>query len=405
VSLSDDLEGLRTVERADVYQRGAWAATLTRTANGVEFCYLDEWVSGGRPPIATSLPVSAEPLLRPAGAVPAYFEGLLPEGRRLGALRRTVKTSADDELSLLLAVGGDAVGNVQVLPEGVVPGAVAPRLSVAGFDEVRFADLLSDAGIRVDRVGLPGIQDKASAAMLNVPVSRAGEAFFLKLNPPELPHLVENETFFLRAARLSGLSAAEATVVHDIDGEPGLLVRRFDRLTVDGQPWSLAVEDACQVLGRPPADKYLVGTEAALGALAAVCGAPVVAARELIRQLGFAYLTGNGDAHAKNFSVLEAEDREWRPSPAYDLPSSQPYGDTTLALSLGGGVTGDVGARDFVALGSTLGVPDRAVRRLLTDLTERVDLWLVDLADLPFDRRRIEKLRRVVMYRRRRLGQ
>jgi len=38
----------------------------------------------------------------PAGALPSYFSGLLPEGRRLGALRRAVKTSADDELSLLL---------------------------------------------------------------------------------------------------------------------------------------------------------------------------------------------------------------------------------------------------------------------------------------------------------------
>ena len=34
----------------------------------------------------------------------SLFAGLLPEGRRLGALRRAVKTSADDDLTLLLAV-------------------------------------------------------------------------------------------------------------------------------------------------------------------------------------------------------------------------------------------------------------------------------------------------------------
>ena len=47
---------------------------------------------------------------------------LLPEGRRLGALRRAVKTSADDELSLLLAVGADAIGDVQVVPSGTRVG-------------------------------------------------------------------------------------------------------------------------------------------------------------------------------------------------------------------------------------------------------------------------------------------
>ena len=98
----DQLEQLRGVEHADVYKNGLRAATLSRTASGVEFQYVAEWIDGGLPPVATTLPVRSEPVLRPAGALPSYFAGLLPEGRRLGALRRAVKTSADDELSLLL---------------------------------------------------------------------------------------------------------------------------------------------------------------------------------------------------------------------------------------------------------------------------------------------------------------
>ena len=42
---SDDLETLRTVERADVYKAGRLAAALTRTADGVEFGYLDDWLA------------------------------------------------------------------------------------------------------------------------------------------------------------------------------------------------------------------------------------------------------------------------------------------------------------------------------------------------------------------------
>lgn len=403
--MTDDLTALRDVGAADVYKRGERAATLTRTTDGVVFAYLPWWVDNSRPPIATTLPVSTTDVLRPGGGLPAYFAGLLPEGRRLGALRREVKTSADDELSLLLAVGADAIGDVQVVPQGVEPAEVPTRLTVADFTAVRFSDLLAELGIKAERTALPGVQDKVSAAMLNLPVAQRGLRFILKLNPPEYPHLVENEACFLQAARLSGLESASAVLVQDRDGQSGLLVQRFDRVPQGSglPPRMLAVEDACQVLGRPPADKYLTGYEQTFGALAVVCQAPLPAARTLLAQLVFAYLSGNGDAHAKNFSVLQDPSGEWRPSPAYDLPSSQPYGDTTMALSLGGRRSGDYVGRDFVALGSALSLPEKATRKLVKDQAERVDAWLPLLEELPFDTGKVHKLGRVVRSRRERL--
>ena len=65
----DDLEQLRAVERADVFKAGLRAATLTRTTAGVEFRYLDGWIAAGGSPVATTLPLVAEPILRPAGAL------------------------------------------------------------------------------------------------------------------------------------------------------------------------------------------------------------------------------------------------------------------------------------------------------------------------------------------------
>jgi serine/threonine-protein kinase HipA len=193
------------------------------------------------------------------------------------------------------------------------------------------------------------------------------------------------------------------TIVTDADGQPGLLVRRFDRVTVDGALRPLAVEDGCQVLDRPPADKYLLGADRTFAALAATCDSVTFAGRELVRLLAFAYIIGNGDAHAKNFSVLQSLDGEWRVSPLYDTPSSYPYGDTTMALSIGGRSGGDFGVADFVELGGRLGVPERAVRRLLTDLVDRTDLWFAQLGNLPYDKGRIAKLRRLIKYRRQRL--
>ena len=363
-----DLTGIVEVQAADVWKGGTLAAHLTRTPDGVVFAYADGYDG---PAVATTLPVTSEPVLRSGGAVPSYFAGLLPEGRRLGALRRAVKTSADDELSLLLAVGADTIGDVQVVPRGDRPTSAPARVQLETDTPVSFAELLRDLDLRPDRRGLPGVQPKASAVMINVPATKAGRQYLLKLEPPEYPGLVGNEDVFLRAAALGGLVAAQATVIRDAAQEPGLLVLRFDRPVMAGQVAAVAAEDGCQVLGRPPADKYTVGYPAVFTALAACCDARALALRTLLAQLTFAVLTGNGDAHAKNFSVLAQPDGELRISPPYDLPSSQPYGDLTLAMPVNARRT-DIGAKDLLALAASIGLPEAAAKRVLRSVTERI---------------------------------
>ncbi len=402
-----DLDQLRFVERAEVFKKGELAAALTRSPDGVRFAYEPGWVAGGGVPIASTLPVDSETLIRPGGALPAYFAGLLPEGRRLGALKRQTKTSADDELTLLLAVGADVIGDVQVIPEGGSTTEVAPRLQVEDFSTISFASLLSELGIRAERVGLPGVQDKVSAAMLSMPVRERGARFILKLNPPEYPHVVTNEAILLDCAREAGIETVSARIVLDREGERGLLVRRFDRVSSGSAsgPRSLAVEDACQAAGLPPADKYRISSENAFLSLTGMCQAPLPAARTFLKQLVFAYLSGNGDAHAKNFSVLQDAEGEWRPSPAYDIPTTYPYGDDSMAMTISSRASGDYGAGDFVALGEALGLRERAVRRVLADQVDRVDVWLPGLSQLPFEARVRHKLARLVTYRRDRLLQ
>jgi serine/threonine-protein kinase HipA len=169
-----DLAAVRRVRCADVYKGDRLAARLNRTDEGVEFAYLADYLDADGQAVATTVPLTDIPVVTAAGAVPPFFAGLLPEGRRPSSLRRAVKTSADDELSLLLAVGADPVGDVRVFPEGAVP-AEAPALVTVGrsFEEVTFAEVLEAAG-GVDLVALAGVQDKASARMLSVPVRQAG---------------------------------------------------------------------------------------------------------------------------------------------------------------------------------------------------------------------------------------
>ena len=392
------LQSLLNVQVAEVYKAGVRAATIARQGGGTVFRYDQEYAGE---PIATSLPLNVGNVFSPAGAVPPFFANLLPEGRRLSALRRAIKTSADDELSLLLAVGHDTIGDVQVLPQGGHPAPPA-QVEPADLSRTTFHGLFQRAlGLQSpDRAGLPGVQDKLSGRMIAVPLTWGEQPAILKLEPSEFPHLVANEAFFLDLARDVGLQVPDHQLVHDANGAAGLLIRRFDRVSDGRGGWrSLAQEDACQVLGLYPADKYRPSSEDALRALASVCGAPLVSARDHFRQVAFAYLTCNGDQHAKNLSILKRENGEWAASPAYDLPSTHPYGDVTTALDIDGRQREDIGRRNLLALASTLGLAQRAATRVLDELVDRLAGKLDNLDELPFDQRKIHKLRRAIRWR------
>lgn len=400
------LAELGSVSAADVYKAGRRAALLRRTKAGVEFTYLADYVAAGGAPVATTLGFDRDGSVTPAGAVPAFFAGLLPEGRRLSGLRRAVKTSADDELSLLLAVGRDPIGDVQVVPEGVVPDPTEPLVVVErSFEEVSFTDLLAEAGM-VDPVALPGVQEKFSARVISVPVGRSTQRWILKLDPPEYPHVVANEAYFLRLAKRLKIRSAEAQLVSDHEGRQGLLVRRFDRVAAqEGSTAPLACEDACQILDLWPADKYNVSSEDLVARVAEVCPAAAVARRDVFRQLVFAWLIGNGDVHAKNISALRGADGEWRVSPAYDLPSTVFYDDRTMALSIGGKRNG-ISRRRLLEFATAIGLPEKTAVRVLELVLAGTETLCDDLAAgaLPFEGRVLADAVKELRYRRRLLA-
>jgi hypothetical protein len=93
----------------------------------------------------------------------------------LRALRRALKASADDEFTLLLAVGSDTAGDVQVFEAGRPPVAARPLLEIpSDLTAFSFTAALESAH-PFDRIGLPGVQDKVSGRMINLPAARRGE--------------------------------------------------------------------------------------------------------------------------------------------------------------------------------------------------------------------------------------
>ncbi|MEO5320616.1 HipA domain-containing protein [Arthrobacter sp. CC3] len=352
---------------ADVYKAGVLAARLERHDGGTKFSYLPAYLAAGGPAVASSLPLSTEPVLSAAGAAPPYFTGLLPEGRRLNALRRSVKTSVDDELSLLIAAGANPVGDVQIVGHGepLDPDEHAVELNPKA--PVDFDALLGDSGL-IDPVALAGVQDKLSAGMISMPVASAGRRYILKLNAPEFPHVVENELVMFRYAAKLRIPLSRVRLIRDVEGRPGLLVERFDRIPLAGGAHGavqrLAVEDGAQVLALYPADKYNVAYGRVCHALAEYCAAPLPALRNLAIQAAFAWLSGNGDLHAKNVSMVQQPSGEWSIAPVYDIPSTVVYGDKTLALTLDGKRTG-ISRKHFLGWATGLGLAERAAVQVL----------------------------------------
>ncbi len=136
---------LRDVETADVYKGDLLAGRLTRHGDNIEFTYDTCYLSDTSvPDVAWSIPKTRIETSATSGSVPPFFAGLLPEGIRLAGAVTSTKTSADDHLTILLAVGSDTIGDVRVVPQGT-------ELSTAStaFDPPRrTGNLVDHAGIR-----------------------------------------------------------------------------------------------------------------------------------------------------------------------------------------------------------------------------------------------------------------
>jgi serine/threonine-protein kinase HipA len=118
--------------------------------------------------------------------------------------------------------------------------------------------------------------------------------------------------------------------------DPVYVVERFDR-AADGR---VHVEDFAQVADVDPMFKYRdagVTYDGIAAVLLRISGVP--AYEEYLRRLVAMVITGNTDAHLKNWAVIYPDGRTAHISPAFDFHSLsvyQAYRYTPMALILGG---------------------------------------------------------------------
>ncbi|MEO7163504.1 MAG: HipA domain-containing protein [Bdellovibrionia bacterium] len=402
----------------EVYRGEQKIGTIIRTKSGSIFEYDFNYLSTLTPDekeegkgAAFHLPYSRSKFETSGVNLHPYFAGLLPEGLRLKALVKKVKTSEDDLLSLLIASGSDCVGDLYVLPKGAPsPPTPVAIVDIGKVDQVIFADLfrqsVSPEG-RLDEINIPGVQDKVSGSMISFPIrgKKDRSAYILKMTPPDKPKIVQNEYFFLKMAESCGLNVNQATIVHDVKGEEGLLIRRFDRVYDPKLDKVLSIhqEDACQFLNRYPADKYLVSMKEIAEGIQHFCSAPILDIAKLLHLKAFSYLIANGDLHAKNISIGNFNNsNRIEISPAYDLLSTLPYGDQKMALKLDGR-DDNLKRKNFINFGNKFGIKEAAVVNILDQLVNASSSWIERLEEIGFDHKKTNHLRQVMLKRRRNL--
>jgi serine/threonine-protein kinase HipA len=349
-------------------------------------------------PISLSLPISAEPF-SPAQSRP-FFEALLPEGAVREQIAGQLKLAAGDSYGLLSELGRDCAGALQIL----AAERMSETPSVRRLDGEELDALIEDlprhplgihAGDEHLRLSLAGVQNKAvlvrdDAGAFGKPLDGMPSTHILKPEPPDgdYPGLATNEYFCMRLAASCGLSAAEVELI-EVAGRPCLVVQRFDRDLSSFPPVRMHQEDLCQALGLTPDFKYqregwkLPSYAALAGLLDEHSSSPGLDRLAGARAAVFHFLIGNADAHAKNISLIHAEDGVHM-APLYDVVCTAAYPDLDerLALSIGDELDpNSITSIHFADLADDFSLNVKAFERARRDLGERVAIQAPLLRD------------------------
>ncbi len=211
------------------------------------------------------------------------------------------------------------------------------------------------------RISISGVQEKLSLILIKnkLRLTEAGEQgqYILKPIPRDIKKVSQvpaNEHLTMQIARqVYGIATAENAMIFFENGKPAYLTRRFDLKFPEGK---YLQEDFASVAGKTRENagddfKYDYSYLELGQLIARFTSAPEVELEKFFKLVGFNYLFSNGDAHLKNFSLIESPHGDMILSPAYDLVNTRIHVDDP-PLALTGGLSPDAfDHRSFSALG------------------------------------------------------
>jgi serine/threonine-protein kinase HipA len=337
---------------------GKEVGRLHNDARGrLTFVYDDQWRNASEAyPLSLSMPIAAKQHGR--SVVEAFLWGLLPDNEQvLGRWAAKFQVSARNVFALISHVGEDCAGAVQfVTSERLEAMRSGQEDKVEWLDESEIAKRLrilreDHAAWRLPRdtgqFSLAGAQPKTALLLQHdrwgIPSGRIPTTHILKPSTGHFDGHAENEHICLTLARNLGIPAAQSKVVRFKD-EVAIVVERYDRQQSGNEIIRVHQEDACQTLGIMPTKKYQnEGGPSAVNIVELLRTYSTDRDADLntfAAALGFNWLIGSTDAHAKNYSLL-LSGPDIRLAPLYDVASILPYDafdlpKAKLAMRIGG---------------------------------------------------------------------
>lgn len=313
--------------------------------------YADEWIGGDAArPLSLSMPLRPSNVPYTGDVVLNFFDNLLPDSTHIRTrLASKFKAESSAAFDMLLALGRDCVGALQLLPPEEVPENVA---SVDGevLDEAQVAKVLRATTTgplgqqRGDddedlRLSIAGAQEKTALLFMDDqwyrPAGSTPTTHIMKLPlglvgnmKADMRTSVENEWLCSKLAAAFGLSVASCDIAQ-FEDQKVLVVERFDRRWSTDQSWivRLPQEDFCQATDTPSFRKYQnqggPGIEKICQILQGSSRREADITHFLKTQIFF-WLLAATDGHAKNFSIFHLPGGNYELTPLYDILSAHP---------------------------------------------------------------------------------
>ncbi len=375
----------------DVTLHGRLVATITNIAGDINIVSIERDFTDDPDAPTLSFNAFRDPVtgnyrdaIRPTHTrVHPYFANLLPEGPLRAYLAERANVKPVRDFPLLWLLGVDLPGALVML------GGDHPAVEQTGDAERAKAKVMTE-GQEALRFSLAGVQLKFSAAGspqrgLTIPAGGLGGRWIVKLPDQRFLGVPENEYAMMTFARMVGIDVPEIGLVDpaDVLGLPSdirnlrgkaLYIKRFDRRT-DGS--RVHTEDFAQANMLYPEQKYKYFNFDKLGEqVAGLMGSD--AALELVKRIVFTIGIGNGDMHAKNWSVIYLDDRTPSLAPAYDYLSTIVYiPSDDMGMNLAGTKKfGDVDDELIARFAGRIRMPRKPVLDAAHDMVDRMrDTW------------------------------
>jgi serine/threonine-protein kinase HipA len=320
------------------------AGNLERLPNGkLRFDYIEEYRERPRAtPISISMPSQIRS--HTDATITPWLWGLLPDNDAvLTRWARQFHVSSSSPFSLLATqIGEDCAGAIRFAQPEEIDRVLSRPGGVVWLTEDEIAERLRD--LREDstswlgrsftgQFSLAGAQAKTALLFeegrWGIPSGSNATTHILKPAVTGFDDHDLNEHLCLDAARRAGLVAVRTKVCRFGD-ETAVVVDRYDRWESGGDVHRIHQEDLCQASALAPSLKYQNEGGPSPSDIAKLLrgSMPRRVADEAVWRFADAliwnWLIAGTDAHAKNYSLLLAEDQV-RLAPLYDVASALPY--------------------------------------------------------------------------------